>query len=65
MHTYTPCPGIMTVYIITPTIVALLLIIIIILMVVSFVRKNRRKSGWGVPNNVTYPNPMYYNNQGR
>ena len=45
------------------TIIVLLLIVIIILMVIGFVRKNKRKNDQdSIP---TYPNPVYYNNQGK
>ena len=49
------------------TIIALLLIVIIVLMVIGFIvrHKQRRKNSWGIPNDATYPNPMYYNNQGK
>ena len=47
-------------------IIVLLLIVIITLMVIGFVRKHRRKnSQWGIPNNATFPNPMYSNNQSK
>ena len=47
-------------------VIALLLIVIITLMVIGFVQKLRRKnSQWGIPNNATFPNPMYGNNQSK
>ena len=47
--------------------IVLLLSVIIVLMVIGIVRKKRRKNGrlGGIPNSAAYPNPMYYNNQGK
>ena len=46
-------------------VVVLLLIVIIVLMVIGLLRKKGRKNDWSVPNNATYPNPMYYNYQSK
>ena len=48
-------------------IIALLLIVVIVLMVIGFIvhQKQRRKNSLGIPNNATYPNHIYYNNQGK
>ena len=43
------------------SVVVLLLIIIVIVMVVGFVQLNKRKN----LRSTAYPNPVYYNHQGR
>ena len=59
-------PGAVHIGLAVGIVIALLLIVIITLMVIGFIRKHRRKnSQWGIPNNVTFPNPMYSNNQSK